>query len=84
MGFCGEPSGRGGEFTTRVEVLDFRLDSVEGAEGRNAVDDTIPDLIIPRPVVKGMVTLIASSMAGWSVLKTERAGVLSLEISLML
>ena len=47
--FCGEPSGRVGKFNTRVEVLNFRLDSVKGAGGRNAVnDDLMSDLIIPK------------------------------------
>ena len=34
---------------TRVEVLDFRLDSGKGTGGRNAVDDNlVPDFILPK------------------------------------
>jgi len=34
---------------TRVEVLDFRLDSVEGTGSGNAMDDNlVPDFILPK------------------------------------
>ena len=49
MGLCGEPSRRAGNVDTRVEVLDFRLDSVEGTWSGNAMDDNlVPDLIFPK------------------------------------
>jgi len=34
---------------TRIEVLNFRLDSGKGTTGRNAVDDNlVPDFILPK------------------------------------
>ena len=54
LGFCGEPSGRAGEFNTRVEVLNYTLDSVKRTGGRNAMnDDLMPDLIIPKTSGRG-------------------------------
>ena len=51
LGFCGEPSGRAGEVYARVEVLDCRLDNVEGSGSRDAVDDNlVPDFILPKTV----------------------------------
>ena len=41
--------GRAGKVDARIEVLNFRLDCIEGAGGRNAVDDNlVPDFIFPK------------------------------------
>ena len=69
----------------RVEVLDFRLDCVEGTGSRDAVDDNlVPDFILPKI---GCCRYIGSdSFLNCKVvgLRTERAAVLALVISLML
>jgi len=46
LDISGKPCGRVGEVDTRVQVLDFRLDSGKRTGGRNAVDDKlVPDFI---------------------------------------
>jgi len=49
LGLGGEPSRRAGKVDTRVEILDFRLDSVEGTGSGNAVDNKlVTDCILPK------------------------------------
>jgi len=44
-GFCGKPAGRTGKVDTRDEVLNLRLDRVEGTGSRNRMDNNLmPDL----------------------------------------
>jgi len=50
LGLCGELSRRVGKVDTRVEVLDFRQESVEGSGSRNAMDNNlVPGFILPKP-----------------------------------
>jgi len=49
LGLCGELSRRVGKVDTRIEGLDFRLDSVEGTGSGKAMDDNlVPDFILPK------------------------------------
>jgi len=49
LSLSGEPSRRAGKVDTRVEVLDFRLNSVAGTGSGNAMDDKgMPDFILPK------------------------------------
>ena len=67
----------------RVEVFDFRLDCVEGTGSMDAMDDNlVPDFILRKTSSCKDGGSEASSMARQWALRTERAGVLSLVISL--
>ena len=85
MDFCSEPSRRAGEPDTRVEALDHGLDSGKGTGGRNAMgNNLVPDFIGPKT---GSCRYGGSDgfLNGRAInLRTERAGVLYLVISLML
>jgi len=54
FGIYGEPSGRVGKVDARIEVLDFRLDSIVRPVSRNAINDIfVPDVILPKTTCCG-------------------------------